>query len=187
MLCNICQKRPAQVTVGQTDANGNTVQQSICFQCAIKMNIGPVTQMLKNMGIPEEELEGADEMIENFLENADMEGFQPPSGTQIPLFGMFNQQLNPQNPQSGEGQIAQSGSSDPHEKDGKEKTKKEKKKKKEVKKEERKFLSKFATDLTKRARDGKIDRIIGRDREIARTVQILCRRTKNNPCLIGEP
>lgn len=56
-----------------------------------------------------------------------------------------------------------------------------------VQKQEKKYLNLYCTDLTERAREGKLDRIIGRDKEIYRTIQILCRRTKNNPCLIGEP
>jgi len=178
MLCTQCHKRPAQVTIGQTDQDGNSVQQNLCIPCALKMNLGPVTEMLKNMGIPEEELEGTDEMMENLLDNMDMEGFMPPSGTQIPMFGMFQKQSLPQDsaPQPDKGG-----------KEPRDKKSKKDKRKPQPEKEPRKYMSKFCNDLTQRARDGKIDNIIGREREISRAVQILCRRTKNNPCLIGEP
>ncbi|MDR1409113.1 MAG: ATP-dependent Clp protease ATP-binding subunit [Oscillospiraceae bacterium] len=179
MLCSQCQKRPAQVTIGQTDQDGNSVQQSLCIPCAMKLNLGPVTEMLKNMGVPEEELEGSDEIMENLLDNIDMEGFTPPNFTQMPMFGMFGQSPNQnalpvQSPKGGE-------DTQPDKKQKKEK------RKSKPEKEPRKYLGKFCTDLTARARDGKIDQIIGREREISRAVQILCRRTKNNPCLIGEP
>ncbi|MDR3344231.1 MAG: ATP-dependent Clp protease ATP-binding subunit [Oscillospiraceae bacterium] len=197
MLCSLCNKRPAQVTIGQTDQDGNSVQQSLCIPCAMKMNLGPVTEMLKNMGIPEEELEGTDEMMENLLDNMDMEGFMPPSGTQIPMFGMFRQPPgrhsedddgdNTDAPLLGSKTPQDSGKTPSGNVPSKDAKSKRDKCRAKPEKEPRKYLSKFCTDLTSRAREGKVDQIIGREREIARAVQILCRRTKNNPCLIGEP
>jgi ATP-dependent Clp protease ATP-binding subunit ClpA len=147
----------------------------------MKLNLGPVTDMLRNLGIPEEELENTDEMMENILDNMDMEGFEPPNFTQMPMFGMFSKRKPDKDSLPPKGKH---GDEDAPPADRPRKTEKRKPK---PENEPRKFLGKFCTDLTARAREGKLDRIIGREREISRAVQILCRRTKNNPCLIGEP
>ncbi|MDR0884426.1 MAG: ATP-dependent Clp protease ATP-binding subunit [Oscillospiraceae bacterium] len=182
-MCQVCGKRPAQFNIVTKDEAGETLSRWLCLPCALKENIGPAQAMLKSMGMPEEELEGMEEQMEDLFENMDMEGFTPPMGTQLPRFGFFNG-AGPFAPQLPEEKPAEPDAA-PASKD--KKAKKAKKKQESPAKEPRKYLSKFCTDLTQRARDGKVDKIIGRDREIARAVQILCRRTKNNPCLIGEP
>ncbi len=167
MLCARCQKRPAVVFVTRMEGN-ESVNEGYCLSCAKELGIKPVEDMLAKFGIGQDEL---DQMEEQFGEmmNADGgdEDFAPGGAATFPfLQNLFGKQggVEP--------------SSEKPEKKGEEKPKKEKK---------RKFLDTYCTDLTKKAREGQLDAIIGRDREIYRAIQILSRRTKNNPCLIGEP
>ena len=172
-----CKKRPAVIFVSKIDGE-KTSQEGFCLKCAMEMNIGPVKQMLENMGITEDEIESVSEQFGDVLDN--MESFQPGGAGTMPFLQNFlNGAAASQNADADEddddGETAEA--------DNGRKSKKEKHKKKS----KRKFLDLYCTDLTKKARDGKIDNIIGRETEIYRTIQILCRRTKNNPCLIGEP
>ena len=140
----------------------------------MELNIGPIKQVMESMGITEDEMQEVSEQMQQMMENGDEDGFQP--GGALPL-NLFQNMLGGEN----NAENAEGGSVATDEKDagkGKKKHKHEKK---------RKYLNLYCTDLTARARDGKLDRIIGREKEISRTEQILCRRTKNNPCLIGEP
>ena len=175
MICTRCKKYPAVFFITKVDGD-KTANEGLCVKCAMELNIGPVKQIMESMGISEEEMESVSEQIEELYENGDMdEMFQPGGAGTFPFMqnmqGMFNQQAENGNEDG-------SKASDVKEKNKKEKRKTDKK---------RKSISLFCTDLTQNAREGKIDRIIGRDEEIKRTIQILCRRTKNNPCFIGEP
>jgi ATP-dependent Clp protease ATP-binding subunit ClpA len=134
--------------------------------------------MMESMGITDDELEAVSEQFGDML--GDMDGFQPGGAGTMPfLQNLFNSEGAKSPKKDEDADIEEDIEED--EDSSKKKTKKHKKKTK------RKFLNLYCTDLTEKARDGKIDRIIGRDTEIYRTIQILCRRTKNNPCLIGEP
>ena len=183
MLCSRCHKNPAVFFISKVEGD-KTTNEGLCIKCAMELNIGPVKQIMEQMGITEDEMDEVSEQMEQMMENMDGEdGFQP--GGALPLSflqGMFPGMQNP-NKDDADGDLI-----DPSEvsvvdapKNGRTKKKQGNKNKK------RKYLSLYCTDLTERAREGKLDRIIGREREISRTVQILCRRTKNNPCLIGEP
>jgi ATP-dependent Clp protease ATP-binding subunit ClpA len=143
----------------------------------MELNIGPVKQIMESMGISEEEMESVSEQIEEMYENGDMEEmFQPGGAGTFPFL------------QNMQGMFGGADASDTKGEDSSQKDVKEKGKKGKVKTDKkRKSISLFCTDLTANAREGKLDRIIGRDEEIKRTIQILCRRTKNNPCFIGEP
>ncbi|MBR5620288.1 MAG: ATP-dependent Clp protease ATP-binding subunit, partial [Clostridia bacterium] len=133
--------------------------------------IGPIKQMMQSMGISEDEI---DDVSAHYDEMFGTDGsFESGGAGTLPFMQMF-----------GQGDAQQPDQDAPAEEDKKKKRRKEKK---PQEKKERKFLSLYCTDLTEKARAGKIDRIIGREKEIERTVQILCRRSKNNPCLIGEP
>lgn len=184
MLCSRCHKNPAVFFISKVEGE-KTTNEGLCIKCAMELNIGPVKQIMQQMGITEDEMEEVSEQMEQMMEGMDGEdGFQP--GGALPL--SFMQGLFPgmQNPQKDE----DSDLIDPSEVSVVEEPKKgqaKAPKKQGNKNKKRKYLSLYCTDLTERARDGKLDRIIGRDREIYRTVQILCRRTKNNPCFIGEP
>ncbi len=153
-----------------------TTQEGLCIKCAMEMNIGPVKQIMQSMGISEDELDDVSEQFEQMF--GEDGGFEPGGAGTMPFLQNFANM--------GGMPSAENNSDTDSEK---EKGKKKKRSRKEEKDDEkkRKFLGQYCTDLTAKARAGKIDRIIGRDNETYRCIQILCRRTKNNPCLIGEP
>ena len=172
-ICARCKKRPAVVFITRID-NGNTVNEGICLSCASELGIKPVNDMLRKMGIDEEAVQNMSAEIDGLLENMETglvesdsdesENSKVPTLNLGELFGMpFN---------SGEGKGATKKRPD-----------------KDAKREapSKKVLSTYCTNLNEKAKLGKIDRIVGRDREIDRIIQILSRRQKNNPCLIGEP
>ena len=141
--------------------------------------------MIDKLGITDEELEAASEQMNMFMENMDDFDFGD-------LSGMFN----PDNADGAQtmpfanlfgGAQDSADDTDTDEKNGKGSKKRQKRSKRNAQDDTRKFLNTYCNNLTLRAKSGKIDNIIGRENEIARTIQILCRRTKNNPCLIGEP
>ena len=177
MLCSKCKKRPAVIFVSKIEGE-KTTQEGFCIKCAMDLNIGPIKQMMENMGITEDDVDAVSEQFGDML--GDMDNFQPGGASTMPfLQNLFNLDSSKSKKDSDEvDDDFDFSDSEPDEVKSK-KTKK--------KKTKRKFLSQYCTDLTQKARDGKIDRIIGREIEIYRTIQILCRRTKNNPCLIGEP
>ncbi|MBE6790620.1 MAG: ATP-dependent Clp protease ATP-binding subunit [Ruminococcaceae bacterium] len=175
-LCSKCQKRPAVLFISKIEGD-KTTQEGLCMKCAMDMNIGPIKDMMSKMGITEEDIDAINEQFSALEEDG---AFENGGASTLPfLQGLFG----------GESKGKDDDVDLPAElvdEDGADKGKKGKKDKK-AKKPERKFLGLYCTDLTKKAKDGKIDRIVGRTDEIARVTQILCRRTKNNPCLIGEP
>ena len=169
MICSRCKKRPAQIFIQRIE-NGNTVPDGLCLKCAMELNIGPFKQIMDNMGISEDEIDVVSDQFDEMMDGIEG-GFEPGGASTLPFIQNLAQDGAQQ--QSFEGQPQQ------------QENQREKKQRKADK--ERKFLGLYCTDLTEKARNGKIDRIIGRDNEIYRCVQILCRRSKNNPCLIGEP
>lgn len=183
-MCVRCGKRPAVVFVQKMEGDEVTPE-GYCIQCAKELNIGPIRQMIDKLGLSDEDLETASEQMSQFMEN--MQDFD---------FGDLGEMFNPDNADGAQtmpfadmfgGMMGANDDSDTEEKDSKGKKGRGKKRSKRSQDDSRKFLNSYCTNLTKRAKDGKIDKIIGRETEIDRTVQILCRRTKNNPCLIGEP
>ncbi len=183
-MCARCGKRPAVVFVQRIEGDEVTPE-GYCIQCAKELNIGPIRQMIDKLGLSDEDLETASEQMSQFMEN--MQDFD---------FGDLGEMFNPDNADGAQtmpfadmfgGMMAPSEEPDTDEKVSKGKKGRGKKRSKRSQDDSRKFLNSYCTNLTKRAKDGKIDKIIGRETEIDRTVQILCRRTKNNPCLIGEP
>ncbi len=177
MLCSRCHKRPAVVFISPT-ASGES--QGLCLVCAKELGIKPVTDLLDKMGINEEQLEA---MSSEFSElgfpamsgeedgaGEGEDGFEPGGAVPFPSFlqnifpGMGNKQEDSAPKSEGKSSF---------------KEKREKKK--------HRHLDTYCTNLTARAARGELDAIIGREKEISRVVQILSRRTKNNPCLIGEP
>ena len=169
-LCSRCKKRPAMFFITKVEGDKST-QEGLCMKCAMEMNIGPIKQMMQSMGISEDEIDGVSEQYDELF--GEDGTFEPGGAGTLPFMHMFGQ--------NGDG--AEKSEAPAEE----EKKKKRRREKTPEKKKERKFLSMYCTDLTEKARNGQIDRIIGREKEIERTVQILCRRSKNNPCLIGEP
>ena len=171
-LCSRCKTRPAVVFITRVEGDKSTPE-GLCLQCARELNIKPVTDLLNRMNLSDEDLEAASEEMSHMMEmfggdedgDGDGEGFTPGGAATFPFMQeMMNQnkEAPAEEKKTGKGQAA-------------------------PKPKKRKYLDLYCTDLTAKARAGKIDRIIGRDRELYRVVQILCRRSKNNPCLIGEP
>ena len=145
--------------------------------CAKELNIPQVTEYMKQMGITDAELE---QLSDQMMDLMDGEGFEMGGSGVMPEFlqnMMKNSDLLPQEGEAGELSEAEAPAT-------KDTAKKEKRKKK---KKELKFLGNYCTNLSERAANGELDDIVGRDKEISRVIQILSRRTKNNPCLIGEP
>lgn len=172
MLCSRCKKRPAAVFI--TTMNGNEKKnEGLCFACAKELGITQVDDYMKQMGISEEELEA---MSEQLMSELDGDSFEMGGSETMPnfltnLLGKFGGNNAPQ--LSNNAQEAPKSDKKADKKANKEK--------------ELKFLTTYCTNLTERAAQGKLDNIIGRDREIGRAIQILSRRQKNNPCFIGEP
>ena len=176
-VCARCKKRPAVVFITRMD-NNQSVNEGLCLICAKELGIKPVDDILKKMGMTDEDIEGVSGEVEGMLEAV----------TPMPDDSALNDGGAPaidfQKLFSGFGFPFNMSGKNPSEKSDK----KDKKDNKAVNKEDsKKLLKTYCTDLTEKARRGNTDRIIGREREIDRVVQILCRRQKNNPCLIGEP
>ncbi len=170
MLCSRCKKRPAVVFMTMMEGDSSKKSEGLCLVCAKELGIAPVNEMIKSMGIDDEQLEAlTEQMTDIFGENGEGIGelFEAGGAQTFPLDSRMMEKSDGENT-SGKADNAQ---------------KKEEKKKKS----KYKYLDHFCENLTAKAREGKLDRIIGREKEIARLIQILCRRSKNNPCLIGEP
>lgn len=173
IMCSKCGIRPAVIFMTRMDGDKSSHQEGLCLKCAME-STGPIKQMMENMGITEDDYEAMSEQFGAMMGMGDEgEGFEP-GGT--PTFPFMQGFMN-KNEQDGFTDVPDTEVKEK----GKGKNKGEKKSKK------RKYLPLYCTNLTRKAQEGKIDRIIGRDNEIYRTIQILCRRSKNNPCLIGEP
>ncbi len=168
-VCVRCKKRPASVYITRLDG-GNSVNEGLCFQCAAELGIKPppVVDMLKKMGIDEDAIEGMSEEINSMMEGALVESDDGENG-KVPTLNLseiFGLPSKPQPDKNGGGKKRpDSKGEDPS----------------------KKLLSTYCSNLNEKAAHGKIDKIVGRDREIDRMIQILSRRQKNNPCLIGEP
>lgn len=178
-LCSRCNKRPAVLFISKIEGD-KTTQEGLCIKCAMDMNIGPIKDMMSKMGITEEDIDAINEQFSALEEDG---AFENGGASTLPfLQGLFGDSA-PAKKDDDDDVDLPAELVDENDKDkGKKKDKKASKKN-----SQRKFLELYCTDLTRKAREGKIDRIIGRQDEIARVTQILCRRTKNNPCLIGEP
>ncbi len=173
IMCSKCGIRPAVIFMTRMDGDKSSHQEGLCLKCAME-STGPIKQMMENMGITEDDYEAMSEQFGAMMGMGDEgEGFEP-GGT--PTFPFMQGFMN---------KDEQDDFTDVPDTEVKEKRKGKNKGEKKSKK--RKYLPLYCTNLTRKAKEGKIDRIIGRDNEIYRTIQILCRRSKNNPCLIGEP
>jgi ATP-dependent Clp protease ATP-binding subunit ClpC len=178
VLCSRCKKRPAVVFI--TSMHGSEKKnEGLCMLCAKEMNIPQVSEYMEQMGITDDDIE---QMSDQMMELMDGDGFEMGGAGTLPPYiqNLLNGQL-------GDIKKNESGDSNPpaarKSKQGSAKAEDTKKKKKK----ELKFLDNYCTNLSKKAEDGELDNIVGRDKEIARVIQILSRRQKNNPCLIGEP
>lgn len=181
MLCSRCKKRPAVVLITAMQG-GQKKNEGLCLICAKEMNIPQVDEYMKQMGISDDELE---QISNQMMELMDGEGFEVGGSGVIPQFlqNMMkeNEKENSEGKAELSGDLATSASEDENGIPKRTRNSNTKGKK------EPKFLGHYCTNLSKRAQEGKMDAVIGRDKEISRVIQILSRRTKNNPCLIGEP
>lgn len=170
LMCSRCKKRPAVVFISQMNAKDpqHKKNEGLCLVCAKELGISQVDDYMKAMGISDDDLEA---MSNQLMEAYDGDDFEP-GGTNFlsNLFGgdaanLFSNLAG--------------GMPKATDEDGEKKPKDKKKK--------LKFLNNYCTNLTQKAREGKLDNVVGRDKEISRVIHILSRRQKNNPCLIGEP
>lgn len=170
-MCTRCHKRPAVIFMSRME-NGQMVNEGLCLQCAKELGIPQVKDLIDRMGISDEDIESMSNQIMDMM--GDEDGFELGGAMPFPMMNMFggplqqeeeNLPAEPEEPASDEpGAPAQ-----------------------EKKRRKMKYLDSYCENLNDKVRQGKVDRIIGRDSEIYRVMQILNRRTKNNPCLIGEP
>ncbi|MEG0898118.1 MAG: ATP-dependent Clp protease ATP-binding subunit [Oscillospiraceae bacterium] len=180
MLCTKCKKRMAVIFMSHLE-NGKTVNEGLCLQCAKEMGIPQVKELIDKMGISDDDIENMnDQMMELMGGEGEGDDFEMGGAQQLPfLQNIFGGLMPADNSQQNEIPEKSSGNS--------KKEPKDKEPKKDKKDKKRKFLDGYCENLTTKAREGKIDKIVGRDEEIYRVLQILNRRSKNNPCLIGEP
>ena len=171
-MCTKCRKNVAVVFVTKIE-NGVTLNEGYCLKCARSLGIPQIDAAVKQMGISEEDLDAlSDEMISMFGQKDDSED-DDDIESRTATFPLLNQLFGSSN-------MPAEAPKKPKKEQEEEPTGKKKNKK-------HKFLDSYCMDLTGRARDGKLDKVIGRDVETERVIQILNRRQKNNPCLIGEP
>ena len=191
MLCSICKKNTAVIFTNKKDENNNDYVEGYCYSCASKMNINPLEHLAKQANLTDNDISNMTNQLENLFSNltndiseeelneivsAASENIEDDDPVKkaggIPLGSIFSGIFGI--PVNGN-ETSNSGATQKV----KEKTK--------VKTKKRKFLETYGTNLTLKAKNNQIDSVIGRDKEIDRMIQILNRRSKNNPCLIGEP
>ena len=192
MLCSDCKKNNAVVFVNKKDNDGKNTLEGYCYDCAKKRGINPIDSLMKQANLSEEDLNNMTQQFESMFkdmsDNMNFEEIQediddsynPDSGNNnmqfgaIPLGSIFSNMFGNTNESNSNGSDSNSNN--------KKKVKVDKKSNKK-----RKALDTFGTNLTQKAKNNQLDAVIGRDKEIQRIIQILNRRSKNNPCLIGEP
>ena len=189
-LCSRCGKNVAVVFITKMDRNGHTTNEGLCIQCAREMHIKPVDDIMKKFGITDDQIDDLAGEAMGFLQGMDELDSDPNDSSSdsdnegktstMPFFGRLfgaftgngqNNTARPGDALPGKGKSAAGGDKG---QDSKAKPK-------------RKFLDNYCINLTERAKEGKLDSMIGRAEELERVIQILNRRQKNNPCLIGEP
>ena len=185
-LCSVCGKNPAVIFLNAKDKDGKAISKGYCLECAQKQGINPLKNLSQtDMNNMTKQIEN---IVSNLAENMDLDSFSeqlddmdpedlekmeqgsPIFGAAIPLGSIFSNMI-------GENQEGSTNSS----------TEKKKVKVEKKKDKRKKALEAYGTNLTQKAKNGQLDMVIGRDKEIQRITQILNRRSKNNPCLIGEP
>lgn len=179
-LCSRCRKRAAVVFITKLEA-GESKQEGICIQCARELGIKPVEDMIKKMGLSDQDIDQMSSEVENFMQSLEESGNDSPENFPFPVDD--GDESDGRAPAINFQKLMNSGLA----RMGGEKNDKNKKNSDKKNAKERKYLNTYCQNLTTRAKEGKLDKIIGRDRDLGRVIQILCRRQKNNPCLIGEP
>ncbi len=178
-FCSKCKKNVAVVFISRMNEKGESVNEGLCLQCAAKLGLPQVEDMMKRMGITPEDLESlSGEMMQAFGGAEELEDLPEDDGDEdesgkTATFPFLNRLFG--------------GSQTPAEKQPGDQSAQGREPKGGKTEKKRKFLDNYCINLSRRAREGKLDAVIGREEEIERVVQILNRRQKNNPCLIGEP
>jgi len=187
MMCSICKENFAVVYMTRF-INGKQVQEGLCLTCAKKQGVQPINQLLDQTGMTEEDIDNLNKQVGNLFENMEftdlssINDLNDKSGQSNPFINFINKAFS----KNEDGTDGKERTKEPFEdKESKNNTKTKTQEKKNLKK--KKYLDLYGTNLTELAKENKLDRVIGRYREIDRVVQILNRRTKNNPVLIGEP
>ncbi len=189
-MCYKCGKRPAVIFFQEMRGEKVSEQKGMCLVCAKESGIKPVEDMLEKMNITDEDIEAMSDQLMEIMGDADIddengESFSPGGALPFPFMGnLFNGFTSSGADNKEDGGVKSNGTASNNEKgEDKDSTKN----KKDKKQKRRRYIEQFCTNLTDKARRGELDRIIGRERELYRTIQILSRRSKSNPCLIGEP
>ena len=171
-MCCKCKKNVAVIFITKVE-NGVTLNEGYCMKCARSLGIPQIDQAVKQMGLSDEDLDMiTDEMSSMFGQRDTTEGEEDEVDSQTATFPLMNQLFGGNLPKPGQAVEKEKGTAQQE---------------KKPKKSKHKFLDNYCMDLTARAREGKLDKVIGRDVETERVIQILNRRQKNNPCLVGEP
>ena len=178
--CSICNKNLAVIFTTKIEG-GKTETQGICLDCAKKMGLPVVDQLMQQAGISPDELENLSEQMNTMFQDADIEELMNNNN----MMDVFNNMM-PKD-KGAEESFDEQSFSEAYEKETKSDGNNHKREKQGKSRGKKKNLDKFGTNLTQKAIDKNVDRVIGRNREIDRVIQILNRRTKNNPILIGEP
>ena len=171
-MCCKCKKNVAVIFITKVE-NGVTLNEGYCMKCARSLGIPQIDQAVKQMGLSDEDLDMiTDEMSSMFGQRDTSEGEEDEADSQTATFPLMNQLFGGNLPKPDQAAEKEKGTAQQE---------------KKQKKSKHKFLDNYCMDLTARAREGKLDKVIGRDVETERVIQILNRRQKNNPCLVGEP
>jgi ATP-dependent Clp protease ATP-binding subunit ClpC len=186
-LCAICHKRIPVVFINKIE-NNKTTTEGICLKCARELGIPMVEKNIRDLGLTDEDIErmSAEVDPDSLPDNTIIEGEEgrAPAIDLHKLFSSLPLSALAEAQRQRDAQLRGAGDRDKQSDRQKGASQSQTRESRDQKK---KYLSQYCTDLTKKAAEGKLDRIVGRDRELSRLIQILCRRQKNNPCLIGEP
>ena len=188
-LCAKCKKNPAVFFITKME-NGKTTSEGLCLSCAKELGIAPINQMIDNFGVSDEELENINNQMSEFMES--MEGMPGMDGDLSEMLGQISGGEDVEGgaataPLDAFKDFFNNLGSNSNSDESTEENKKAKDKKQSKKKQKKTMLDTYGTNLTEKAARGEVDRVVNRDAEIERVIQILNRRSKNNPVLLGEP
>ncbi|MCX7711207.1 MAG: ATP-dependent Clp protease ATP-binding subunit [Clostridia bacterium] len=188
MMCSVCKENFAVVFISKL-VDGKQTQEGLCLTCAKKQGIQPINQLIEQTGMSEEDIDNLNKQVGNMFDNVDIDNMNIPMASQgtpnkeNPFFSFISKAF------SGNADGDEGGNDQPkekvEEKESKNSTRTKTQEKKGLRK--KKYLDMYGTNLTDQAKEGRLDTVVGRQKEIDRVIQILNRRTKNNPVLIGEP
>lgn len=194
MMCSRCKKRLAVVFMTRLEGN-QTINEGLCLHCAKELGLKPVSDLMEKMGISDDDMENVSEQMMDLFgagEDDGSGGFEMGGAQPLPLlqniFGSLNNLAQSESlvPKKEEGKQPEQPAAPPPPPNRPEPSRRESKRRMQSSRKY-KHLDAYCDNLTQKAVEGRLDKVIGRDREIYRVIQILNRRTKNNPCLIGEP